>query len=329
MRALVMTDHHELRLMDLPDPEITRPDEALIRVEAAGVCGSDLHGYTGASGRRRPPLIMGHEAAGVVLATGEGVTDLAPGTRVAIYPIVGEGAERRLMGMDAPGAYATRVVWPAGALHPLPDAVSFEAGSLAEPLGVALHAVASARMDVPAGARVLVVGAGPIGLMVASVLRSRGVGRIAISDLSPERLAIARELGIDTTIDATAEDPREATLRMTGGEGVDVAFEAVGVGAAVAQAHDAVRYGGTVVWIGNNQKRIDVDMQQVVTRELTIRGSYGMSHADFAEALELLAGGAVRTDLLINRRADLAEGPTLFDELLASPRVVKCVIDVA
>lgn len=326
MKALVLKSFHELELVEVPEPEIVGADDVLIDVKAAGICGSDLHGYTGQSGRRTPPLIMGHEAAGVVLATGDAVTHIAPGTRVAINPIDQRESGRRLMGMDAPGAYAPRVVWPARNLHVLPDAVSFEAGSLAEPLGIAIHAVETAGVaDRAEGTYALIVGAGTIGLLVASVLRHRGIGRIAISDLSDARLAAAKGLGVDVAINPRKEDATEAVLRMTHGRGVDLAFEAVGLGATVAQAHDALKYGGLVVWIGNNMKKIEVDMQQVVTREIEIRGTYGMSHENFAEAVELLAMGAIETDVLIHRRAGLDEGPTLFDELLTSPEVVKCI----
>lgn len=323
MQALMMTKFKELQVVDVPDPQIDQPDDVLIQVKAAGVCGSDLHGYTGQTGRRTPPLIMGHEAAGVVLATGAGVTDLPQGTRVAILPIDERGPRRRLMGMDAPGAYAPQVVWPAHNLYHLPDSVSFEAGSLAEPLGVAIHAVERVNLDGVTSA--VVVGAGTIGLLVASVLRHRGVKQIAITDLSDERLDIAKRVGLDVTINPSAEDPVDSILGMTDGAGADVAFEAVGIGATVAQAHATVKYGGTIVWIGNNLKIIKVDMQQVVTRELDIRGTYGMTGANFDEAIALLAAGAIPVEMLINRRAELREGPVLFDELLASPNVVKCV----
>ena len=123
MRALVMTDVHELQVLEVADPVIEQPDDVLVAVRAAGVCGSDLHGYTGQTGRRHPPVIMGHEASGVVLASGEGVTDLPLGTRVAIQPIDESRGRRRLMGMDVPGAYAPRVVWPA-AIQPLPQTES-------------------------------------------------------------------------------------------------------------------------------------------------------------------------------------------------------------
>ncbi len=322
MQALVMTKIKELRMVEVPDPKLEQPDEVLIQVKAAGICGSDLHGYTGQTGRRTPPLIMGHEATGVVVATGRAVDDLVAGTRVAIHPIDRRGS-KRLMGMDAPGAYAPYVVWPARNLHRLPDSVSFAAGSLAEPLAVAVHAIDRAGLGDATSA--VVIGAGPIGLLVALVLKHRGVGRVAITDLSEERLRIARELGVDVTLNPSEEGATEAIRSMTGGEGVDVAFEAVGIGPTVAQAHAAVRDGGTVVWIGNNVKTIDVDMQQVVTRELDIRGAYGMTGNDFDEAISLLATGAVRTEKLINRHAKLEEGPTLFDELLASPGVIKCV----
>ena len=323
MQALVMKAFHELVLAELPVPRIERPGDVLIEITAAGVCGSDLHGYTGQSGRRTPPLVMGHEATGRVVETGEGVGDLPPGTRVAIHPMDGAGSERRMMGKDAPGAFAQYVVWPARNLVPLPDAVTFEQGALVEPLSVAVRAVNRAG---PGGATsAVVVGAGTIGLLVAAVLKQRGVATVVISDPSPERRAVAVQMGIDVAVDPLQTDVAEAVLDLTDGLGADVAFEAVGIAATVAQAHAVVTYGGTIVWIGNNVRVIDVDMQQVVTRELSVLGTYGMSDDDFVDAMRLLEAGAIDVSALINRRATLEEGPTLFDELLASPSVVKCL----
>ena len=323
MQALVMKAFHELVLAELPIPRIERPGDVLIEVKAAGVCGSDLHGYTGQSGRRIPPLVMGHEASGRVVETGEGVGDLAPGTRVAIHPIDDAGGVRRLMGKDAPGAFAEYVVWPAQSLVRLPDAVTFEHGALVEPLAVAVRAVN--RAGVGGAASAVVVGAGTIGLLVASVLRHRGVATVVISDPSAERRAVATRMGVGVALDPHQIDVAEVVLDLTDGQGADVAFEAVGIGATVAQAHAVVRYGGTIVWIGNNVRMIDVDMQQVVTRELAVLGTYGMSDDDFVDAMGLLEAGAIDAASLINRRATLEEGPTLFDELLASPGVVKCL----
>jgi L-iditol 2-dehydrogenase len=324
MRGLMMTDFNQMRVMDIPEPRLERPDDVLIEVRAAGVCGSDLHGYTGKTGRRAPPLVMGHEVSGVVLATGPEVEGLPPGTRVAVNPIDRNGAKRRLMGMDASGGYAERVVWPAANIYPLPDGVSFAAGSLAEPLAVAVHAVS--RAPVAEAGSAIVVGAGTIGLLVAAVLKHRGLASVVVTDLSDDRLAVARQLGIAGAVNPAKDDAAEAIRRLTG-SGVDVSFEAVGLGATVAQAHAFTRDGGTVVWIGNNLRLIEVDMQEVVTRELTVRGSYGLSGADFAQAIQLLEARAVDADLLINRRARLEEGSTLFDELLASPAVIKCVLE--
>ena len=337
MTALMMTAIRELELVEVPAPAPEQPGEVLLRVRAAGVCGSDLHGYAGTTGRRTPPLIMGHEVTGEVVATGQGVTGLPAGTRVAVQPVAycGECAQcragnpnlctrRRLMGMNAPGGYAPYVVWPAENLYPLPDGLSFEQGALAEPLAVAVHAVGLAEYR-PDDA-VLVVGAGPIGLLILMLLKHAGLSRRAISDLSDERLALARELGAEVTINPAQQPLDEAIRQYTDGEGVDVAFEAVGLSATVGQAIGATRNGGTVVWVGNNARVVEVDMQSVVTRELTIRGSYGMRDDDFRRALALLAEGELPAERLITRRASLAEGPALFEELLADPEITKCVI---
>jgi L-iditol 2-dehydrogenase len=327
MQALVMKAFHRHVLTEMPIPRIERPGDVLIEIKAAGVCGSDLHGYTGQSGRRTPPLVMGHEATGLVVETGEGVRGLSPGTRVAIHPIEQVGGVRRLMGKDAPGAFAEFVVWPARNLVRLPESVTFEQGALVEPLSVAVRAVNRAGLDGATSA--VVVGAGTIGLLVASVLKHRGVASVVISDPSVERRAVALDMGVGVAVDPLEDDIVETVLGLTGGVGADVAFEAVGIGTTVAQAHAVVKYGGTVVWIGNNVRVVDVDMQQVVTRELSVLGTYGMSDDDFVTALGLLEAGAIDASGLINRRATLEEGPALFDELLASPSVVKCLFTFA
>jgi L-iditol 2-dehydrogenase len=326
MQALMMTEIGKQQLVELPIPSIERDDDVLLKVRAAGVCGSDLHGYIGASGRRTPPLVMGHEATAEVVAAGRAVDGLPPGTRVAIHPLEALEVGRRLMGMDVQGAFANFVVWPAGRLFPLPETISFEAGALTEPLSITVHAVN--RSQIAPGESAFVAGAGPIGLLTLAVLRERGVERVMVSDLSDRRLEIAKLMGAQT-VHPQQEDLSEAVADFTDGGGVDVSFEAVGISATVQQSVETVKDGGRVVWIGNNKKIVEVDMQAVVTRELTVLGTYGMTDAEFRRALELLAAGHVPTDRLINRRAVLAEGPTLFDELLASPEIIKCMVEFA
>ncbi len=338
MKALMFTAIREQKLVDVPIPTLQRPDDVLLKVRSVGVCGSDLHGYTGESGRRTPPLIMGHEVTAEVIAVGEGVQDLPVGTRVAIQPVqfCGKCAQcvagrrslcenRSLMGMNAPGAYAEYVVWPAANLYPLPEGLSYEDGALTEPLSIAVHAVGLAHIRPYDTA--FIVGAGPIGLLTLAVLRQTGVSQIAISDMSDARLEVARSMGADVLINPGHQNPRRAVDEMTHGAGVDLAFEAVGLGATAQQTLEVTRNKGTIVWIGNNKRMIEIDMQAIVTRELAVLGSYGMSDGEFQRALAMLADGRIPTERLISRRAALSEGPSLFDELLASPETIKCVIN--
>lgn len=327
MQALVMTDFGRLELQTLPVPELVRPDDVLLKIKAAGVCGSDLHGYTGATGRRTPPLVMGHEATGEVLAVGASVTGLAVGTRVALMPLLVENGRRRLLGMDAPGAYATHTVWPAGRLFRLPEGVSDDAGAFAEPLAVALHALGVSRTLAPSYRTAFVAGAGTIGLLIALVLLASGVGTVVVSDVSEARLEVARSLGVTRTLNPAQEDGLNAVYELTGGKGVDVSFEAVGITPTVGQSVAFVKDGGTVVWVGNNRRVVEVDMQAVVTRELSVLGSYGLTDEDFGEALRWLEAGRIQTQTLTSRRAPLRGSEGLFDELLRSPETIKCLID--
>jgi L-iditol 2-dehydrogenase len=337
MRALLLAGERHLTLVDLPMPSLDRPDDVLVRVHAVGICGSDLHGYLGHTGRRIPPLVMGHEATGEVVAVGAGVQRLRPGMRVATNTIASCGQcrpclsgqralceHRLILGMNAQGAYAEYVAWPETSLPELPESLSYEAGALAEPLAVALHAVNIA--GIKPGDTVFIAGGGPIGVLVHLLVRFAGAGRIIVSDLHPDRLAAARAFGAEIVVDARAEDPVAVTRAATGGSGADVAIEAVGYGITARQTVDAARNAGTVVWLGNSEQRIEIDMQAVVTREINVRGSYGMTGQEFERALELLADGRLPVDAIINRYASLDECPVLFEELLQDPATIKCVV---
>ncbi len=324
MQVLMMTAFNKLELLHLPIPEM-QPDEALLKIKSAGICGSDLHGYTGQTGRRTPPVIMGHEATAEVVAVGKAVKTVSPGTRVAIFPLVYTPEGRKLIGMDLPGAYAEYTTWPAHNLYPLSDPLSYEDGAMAEPLAVAVHAVSMAPLQ-PCDTA-FIAGAGPIGLLTLSVLRRTGVRRIAVSDLSDVRLEFAQSLGADVVINPTRQNPREVVNTFTEGAGVDIAFEAVGRSASCQQTLEMTCDGGTLIWMGNHHRMVEVDMQAIVTRELKVLGSYGMNITDFKRALAMLTQGVIPTRQLINRRAKLSEGPTLFDELLASPATIKCVFN--
>jgi L-iditol 2-dehydrogenase len=325
MKALMFTDIKQLQLQDVPRPEIESPDDVIVKVKSVGICGSDLHGYTGQSGRRTPPLIMGHEFTGEVEAVGS-ANGVTAGQRVAIQPLVvcyhcdqclaGQQnlcEKRALIGMHRPGAYAEYVRVPASNLYTIPEQLPYEAGAMAEPLSVAVHAVSL--VNVRPYDTALIIGAGTIGLLTLIVLRKTGVRQILVSDLSDARLNAARALGADVTINTRTHDLKEAVLQQTAA-GVDLVFEAVGVSATAQQTLEAVRTQGTVVWIGNNQKLVEVDMQSIVTREISVLGSYGMNQRDFKRALAMLADGAVPTEQIITRRAGLDEGPHLFDETI-------------
>jgi threonine dehydrogenase-like Zn-dependent dehydrogenase len=281
---------------------------------------------------------MGHEVTAEVVETGDAVDNLVPGDRVAVQPIdfCGRCAQclagwrnlcenRRLMGMNAPGAYAPYVFWRAANLYPLPDTLSYEQGTLAEPLSIALHAVSLAHIRPYDTA--FIAGAGPIGLLTLSVLKQTGVKRIAVSDISNTRLEVARLIGAEIILNSTRQNARQVVDEYTAGRGVDIAFEAVGLSATAQQTVEVTRNKGTVVWIGNNQRLIEIDMQAIVTHELSLLGSYGMTSEEFWRSLSMLADSQMPTEHLINRRAEPSEGPQLFDQLLASPAVIKCLIN--
>ena len=319
MKALILEEYGVLALREA-DPPACGPDDVLIQVAACGICGSDVHGMDGSTRRRRPPIIMGHEAAGSIVAVGAGVSEWAVGDRVTFDSTVYCGAcgfcaagqvnlceARRVLGVSCEeyrmhGAFAELVAVPARVLYWLPDGLSFAHAALAEPVSIALHAARRAGAAIQDTA--LVVGAGMIGLLVVQVLRHLGCPRILAADVDPGKLALAAKLGAAAVVDVRTESLPEA----------DVVFDVVGSAETVGACVRAARKGGTVVLVGNLAPTAPLPLQAVVTRELTLLGSCA-SNGEYPEALALLAAGAIDTEVMISAMAPLAEGAAWFDRL--------------
>jgi L-iditol 2-dehydrogenase len=280
MKVLLLSKYRQLEVADLPVPKPQR-GEVLVRVAACGICGSDVHGYDGSSGRRIPPIVMGHEAAGTIAAVGEGVKGLSEGDRVTFdstiycgtcgYCLRGEMNlcdNRQVLGVSCSdyrraGAFAEFVVVPARTIYRLPETLSFAEAAMLEVVAVAIHAVSLTRISPNSSA--LVLGAGTIGLLVQQALRLAGCSRVFVADIDPTRLKLAKDLGATATLSAEA-DLVAQVLQLTGGTGVDIAVEVVGRNETVRAAIESVRKGGSVVLVGNISPEVTLPLQKVVTR---------------------------------------------------------------
>lgn len=329
MKALVYTAPRQLEMLELADP-VPKDGEVLVRIRAAGVCGSDLHGFLGRSKKRVPPLVLGHEFAGEVVAQGDAV---------AVYPIVSCGTceycaserehlcpARQVFGLDFHGGLAEYVAVPRRCLFPIPASISFVAGSLVEPLANAVHVVT--RCPEVRGRIGLVYGAGPIGMLCAFVARHQGARRIIMVDRNAHRLAKLRELAADITIDSSRQDPVSALLEHSGGRGVDFAIDAVGNVECRQNSITCTASGGTVICIGLEEEVCAVDTRPVVTREVDVRGAYAYSRSDFAEALSMLDRKLLPWSLLVTN-ASLAQGQAIFDDLASGQSsILKAVFEI-
>lgn len=341
MKALLLSKNSHLELAELPQPEVG-PDEVLVRVAACGICGSDVHGYDGSSGRRIPPIVMGHEAAGTVAAAGAKVTGYKPGDRVTFDSTVycGEcefcrrGEEnlcdnRQVIGVSCGdyrrhGAFAEYVGVPTRILYHLPDNFEFSEAAMLEAVSVALHAVRVS--EARRGDKALVIGAGMIGLLILQAARAAGCGRVLVADVDATRLDLARQLGADETIRVSGANLVPEALKLTGGRGVDVSFEAVGRNETVTAAIDATSKGGTVTLVGNIKPEVTLPLQKVVSRQIRLQGSCA-SAGEYPQAIEMIADGRIQVKPLITAIASLEEGPRWFERLHAGePNLMKVVL---
>jgi len=340
MKALLLSSYRHLELADLPTPQ-PRSDEVLIRVAACGICGSDVHGYDGSSGRRIPPLVMGHEAAGTIESLGSAVRHFAPGDRVTFDSTVycGECSNcrrgdinlcdrRQVLGVSCgdyrrAGAFAEFVAVPSRILHRLPEDLPFAEAAMLEAVAVAIHAVNLA--EISASTTALVIGAGTIGILTLQALRAAGCSRVLVTDVDAGRLEMARELGANDIL-LSDESLNNKLLELTDGEGVDIALEAVGRNETVAAAIDSVRKGGGVVLIGNITPNVNLPLQKVVSRQIRLQGSCA-SAGEYPQAIRCMASGAIRVKPLITAVAPLEEGARWFERLYArEPHLLKVVL---
>lgn len=332
MKALLLTAPSTLAIVDFPTPAIA-DDEVLVRIHACGICGSDFHGWDGSSGRRQAPLIMGHEAAGEIVATGPRVEKWHAGDRVTFDSTIYCGVchfccqgqinlceNRRVVGVSPTeykqhGAFAEFVAVPSRILYRLPDTLPFDQAAMIEPVSIAVHAVQ--RITIAATDTVVVVGSGMIGLLIVQALRWAGAKRIVAVDLAENRLTLARRLGATHTFNPSTSDVAAEVARLTEGLGADAAFEVVGLTPTVNLAIAVLKRSGSCVLVGNlSPKTQDFPLQAVVTKEITVTGTCS-SAGEYPLCLDLIARGVIDVKPMIETVAPLDDGAAWFEKLSA------------
>jgi L-iditol 2-dehydrogenase len=341
MRVARVIGPHEIRLDEAPVP-LPASGEVLVRIRAVGICGSDLQYYAnGQIGGHRLPAghILGHEVAGVVEALGPGTQGPSPGTPVVVDPAIPCGKCRycvaghpnlcknlRFFGSPpTDGALREYLTHPSHLVLPLPSGVTFAVGAVSEALGVALHVVDLSHLKV--GQSVAVFGCGPIGLLIARVAQLGGASVVLASEPLAHRRSAAALFGVEAALDPTRDDVVRVIRERTGGDGVDVAFEAAGSESATIQAVDAVRPGGTLVLVGYwNTDHVGLPAIRAMRKGLTIRFVRRMKHT-FPRSLDLLQRGLVNLPALISHEFEFSAVPEAFVRAeKRSPDFLKTVI---
>jgi threonine dehydrogenase-like Zn-dependent dehydrogenase len=327
-----------MNLRDVPDPT-PAADEVMIRVAYSGICGSELGGYLGHNSLRKPPLIMGHEFAGEIVALGDNATTVNPklavGQRVTVNPLVHNpwskpalkgrqnlNRERKIIGIHRPGSYAQLVTAPATNTYPIPDHLSLEHAALAEPLACAIRAAKLS--GATATDRVLITGLGPIGLLALQVLKSSGTRAIFATDTDADRRMIGEHFGV-TVLDPRATSVVEAVRAATDGEGADMAIDAVGATATRRECIESVAWGGKVIFTGLHDEESNIQANYIIRSEVNIQGSFAYTTLDFEDALHWLAEGRLEIEPWLVR-APLAEGGANFERLLSKPGPVAKIL---
>ncbi len=344
MQALQLVAPRTLEVGTMSDPPDPAPGEVLVRIRSCGVCGSDMHYYLedGCAGTNAIyPSVLGHEPAGEIVSLGAGVEHLDEGAPVAVEPALTCGHceacrggrpnlclnARFLGGVQGPGLLREYVVVPAHNVLPIPKELSFVDATVIEPLAVLLHSVELARLEMTE--TVLVMGAGPIGVLGVVVAKIAGASRIIVADRIEHRLEAAREMGADAAVHIDRESVRDAVMDLTHGRGVHVAFDAAGKPESINTALNCMRFGGRLVVIGiPSQQFVGVDMWQAMHQELSIHVQK-RSNANDHEALDMLRRGQIDTSRFVSHRFPLERGDKAFETVAEySDGVIKAVVEL-
>ncbi|MFA5817977.1 MAG: galactitol-1-phosphate 5-dehydrogenase [Bacteroidales bacterium] len=328
MKALVLEEYNRFVYKDVVKP-VANDDEVLVEIKAAGICGSDVHGMDGSTGRRIPPIIMGHEASGVITETGKNVVSWKIGDRVTfdstIYKLddwytrkghYNLSDNRMVLGVSCKefrrdGAFAKFVTIPSHILYRIPDNVSFEQAAMVEPVAVALHAISLSGVKI--NDTVAVFGSGIIGLFIIQLLNQAGCNVIAV-DMLQDKLDMAKISGASVILNSQTDDVPHEIRKLTQNRGADLAFEAVGITPTIKSAIESLRKGATLILVGNLSPAIEFPLQKVVTQEITVRGSCAIN-GEYPAVLDLISKGKINVDSMISAVAPLSEGAMYFDKL--------------
>ena len=330
MKALLMKEYKKLVYTDFDDPKIENPRDLLVRIKAVAICGSDVHGFDGSTGRRRPPIVMGHEAAGEVVETGGAVKAFKKGDRITFDSTIYCGDcffcrqgmlnlcdNRTVLGVSCEeyrrhGAFAEYVVIPEHIAVHLPEALSYEEAACTEPVGVAAHAVRLTPITL--NETVAVVGSGLIGNLVIQLLKASGSGKIIALDTDPSRLETAKGFGADAVFNPADPDLEKKIKKLSEGRGADHVIEAVGATAPIKTAISVVRKGGTVTLVGNVSPSVEIPLQAVVSRQIRLQGSCAIC-GEYPLALDLMSRKKIDVKALLSAVAPLSEGEKWMNKL--------------
>ncbi len=328
MKALVFKGPEKIFLEEIKKP-IPKENELLIKIKAVGICGSDFEGYLGKTGRRIPPMIMGHELSGEI-ADAKNSNKFNHGDKVVVQPILYCGrcnyCKKGLVNLcknwkslgvlDVNGGMTEYIAVPERYIFKIKDKISFSRACLVEPLAVAYRATQKVSNSKLREAKfILVIGAGTIGLLILQVLKIKGCKNVIVSDISEHRLQIAKRLGADFIINPTERNFFSNIKAITINHLVDYSFEAVGLSITAAQSLEVLRSCGIAVWVGNAQKIIKINMQQLVTSENRVIGSRAYTEEDFLTSIKMIEEERVDLESIISSEESLENGVEAFVKL--------------
>jgi len=339
MIRVVLEEPKKLSVQEAPIPT-PRPSEVLIRVKACGICGSDVSAYLGKHPFVKYPVVQGHEFSGEIVDLGESVEHLKKGDRVVVEPSLTCGScyhcktgrynicnELRVLGFQADGAMAEYIAANAEKSYRIPPEMSFEDAALVEPAAVALHAVRGSSLRI--GDSVLILGAGPIGLMLLQCCKAAGASSAIVTDMIDLRLDVAKSLGADYTFDAKDIDIATAIRSKFGRDGIDVIFEATGSLSAMNQAIELVRKGSEIMVVGIPPKEVSTKIALIQDRELLVKGTLMYSYRDYSRVIEMMAKGKIRTQGMITHRFPLRDIYRAYQTVEEQPeKILKMLLEI-